>query len=128
MRDKWSAMLAHAADPSSKIKIRPGYPEILKQMSTLEVRLLDGYYESIKDKSSKEQKDTGIVKEKVLKIFNLSSEEYDIIVENLFRLGLCQTPSSEGGATIGNHPMVLRTYDFIKVTPLGIDFIMACKY
>ena len=128
MRDKWSAMLAHAADPTSKIKIRPGYPEILKQMSSLEVKLLDGYYESTKYKPLQEQKDSGIVKEKVLSIFGLSSEEYNIIVENLFRLGLCQTPSSEGGVSIGSHPMVLRTYDFIKVTPLGIDFIIACKY
>ena len=128
MRDKWSAMLAHAADPTSKVTIRPSYPEILKQLSPLEVHLLDKFYESIKDKPKEEQKISGIVKEKVLSIFGISSNEYEVLMENLFRLGLCQTPSSEGGMTISGHPIVIRTYDFIKITPLGVDFIKSCKY
>lgn len=128
MQTRWSAMLAHAADPTSLTKVRPSYPEILKQLSPLEAHLLDGFYESVKHKPENEQKISGIVKEKVLRIFGISSKEYEILVENLFRLGLCQTPSSEGGMTIGGHPIVIRTYDFIKITPLGEDFIKSCKY
>ena len=67
MQTRWSAMLAHAADPTSLVKVRPSYPEILKQLSPLEVRLLDGFYEAIKDKPLDEQKVSGIVKEKVLR-------------------------------------------------------------
>ncbi len=128
MQTRWSAMLAHAADPTSPVKVRPSFPEILKQLSPLEVHLLDKFYESVKDKPKDEQKISSIEKAKALKLFGVSSEEYEILVENLFRLGLCQTPSSEGGVTIGEYPVVIRTYDFIKLTPLGEDFIKSCKY
>ena len=128
MRNRWSAMLAHAADPSSEVKIRPGYPSILKELSPLEVKILDDIYKFIKGISEEKRKNAGILKEKVLQAFKISSEEYDIIADNLFRLNLCQPPSSEGGTTIDKYPLVLRTYDFIKLTPLGVDFIRACKY
>jgi hypothetical protein len=128
MQTRWSSMLAHSADPSSLIKIRPSHPEILKQLSPLEVKILDNFYESIKDKSPEEQKNSGVVKNKAIKIFELSSEEYDVLVENLFRLGLCQPPTTEGGMTVGEYPMALRTYEFVKLTPLGVDFIRSCKY
>jgi len=128
MKEKWAALLANAADPTSKLTIRPSYPEILKQLSLFEIKLLDNFYESINKNSKEDIENSGIVKEKVLKIFTISSEEYDIVAENLFRLGLCQTPSSKGGVTISNYPVVLKTYDFIKLTPLGEDFIKACKY
>jgi hypothetical protein len=105
MRDKWSAMLAHAADTSSDVQIRPSYPEILKQLSALEVKLLDKFYDSIKEKPKEEQENNGILKEKVFKVFDISSNEYDVLVENLFRLGLCQTPSSKGGVTIGEYQL-----------------------
>lgn len=127
MKNRWAAMLANAADPTTQIKIRPSYPEILKQLSPLEAKLMDNFYESIKDGAKEDIENQGIMKEKVLKVFEISSDEYDIIAENLFRLGLCQTPSSKGGVSIGDYPIVLRTYDFIKLTPLGIDFIKACK-
>ena len=128
LRDRWSALLAHAADPSSEVTIRPSFPEILKQLSPLEVTILDNFYEGYKDKSKEEQKNIGIDKNKALQIFEISSDEYNILVENLFRLGLCQTPSSEGGVKIGKYPIVMRTYEFIKLTPLGVAFVLACKY
>ncbi len=128
MKDRWSAMLANAADPNSNSIIRPGYPDILKQLSPLEIKILDTFYDQVKDKPKDEQDKTGIIKEKVITFAHISSDEYDILVGNLFRLGLCQTPSSKGGATIGNYPLALRTYDFIELTPMGIDFIKACRY
>lgn len=128
MKNKWASMLANASDATSSINVRPGYPEILGQLSPLEVKILDTFYDQLKDKPKEEQAKTGIMKEKVLTYARISSEEYDILVENLFRLGLCRTPSSKGGVTIGDYPMVLRTYDFIELTPLGIDFIKSCRY
>lgn len=128
MKNRWSSMLAHAADATSEVKVRPAYPEILKQLSPLEVKILDTFYDQVKQKSKEEQDKTGIIKEKVLKYAGISSDEYDVLAENLFRLGLCRTPSTKGGVSVSNYPMVLRTYDFIELTPMGIDFIKACKY
>ena len=128
IKNKWSAMLANAADGTSEVNVRPGYPEILKQLSPLEVKVLDTFFDQIQNKTQEEKNKTGIVKEKVLLYAEILSEEYDILVDNLFRLGLCRTPSSQGGATIGKYPMVLRTYDLIELTPLGYDFIRSCRY
>lgn len=128
MRSKWSAMLANAADPSSEVEVRPSYPQILKELSPLEVKILDDIYEFTKDIAKEKRKSTGIIKEKVIQAFNISSQEYDIIADNLFRLNLCQPPTTEGGATIGKYPIALRTYEFIQLTTLGTDFVKACKY
>lgn len=128
MKKKWASMLANAADNTSNIKIRPGYPEILGQLSPLEVKILDTFYDQVKDKPKEEQDITGVIKEKLILFAMISSDEYDILAENFFRLGLCRTPSTKGGVSVGSHPMVLRTYDFIELTPLGIDFVKACRY
>jgi len=128
MRDKWSAMLAHAADPTSDVIVRPSYPEILKQLSPLEAKILDNFYESIKEKSIEERGKVGIDGAKVQKVFKISKDEYDVLIGNLLRLGLIRMPSSEGGVSIGSAPIALHTYDFTYLTPLGIDFIRACKY
>lgn len=118
-------MLAHAADSSSEVKIRLGYPEILMQLSSIEVKLLDEFYSSIKEKL---KQNTAISKNEILKVFDVSSAEYDILVGNLFRLGLCERMAPDGGSKISDFPAILGTYNVIRLTPLGIGFIRACKY
>lgn len=67
-------------------------------------------------------------KEKICQAMNVSSEKFDILIGNLFRLNLLQPPASHGGVSIGNYPIVLRTYDLIQLTPLGCDFVIHCRF
>ncbi len=127
MQDRWAALLAHAADPILGQQVRPSYPEILKQLSPIEARILEAFYDSMKDVPIDDREKHGMIKARVLDVFSLSDEEYKVIVDSLVRLGICQWPTSLGGVTIGDSPMILRSYDFISLSPLGSDFIKACK-
>jgi len=43
LQEKWAALLANAASSTSELS--PAFPEILKQLSPAEARLLDGVYD-----------------------------------------------------------------------------------
>jgi hypothetical protein len=47
LQEKWAALLANAADPANRDWIRPLFVDILKQISPLEVKLLDGLFEAL---------------------------------------------------------------------------------
>ena len=66
----------------------------------------------IKNKIIKKRKSLQFSKQKVIEMFHLSDEKADLIIENLYRLNLCQPPASHGGVAIGNYPIMLRTNDF----------------
>lgn len=128
MQNRWAAMLANAADPSSGVDVRPSYPEILKQLSALEVAILDSFYTTINAMTDSDRDQQMLMKIKIEQVFGISGNECEIIINNFLRLGLCAMPSSKGGVSIGNTPLALHTYDYVKLTALGNDFIKACKY
>ena len=128
MQNRWAAMLAHAADDTSESEVLPGYPEILKQLSQKEVALLDAFYQEIKGKNKEEREKVLFDKQKATTFLGISEEKYEVLLENLFRFGLCSPPASRGGVQIGKYPVMLRTYDSVELTPLGIDFVKSCRY
>lgn len=128
--DKWVALLANAANPNYKEKIRPCYIEMLKELSPIEVKLLDDLYKKsivyIEDKNRNYIE----VKLDIITFLNISETDYDLIIDNLFRLNILYSPLKvSGGTTWGS--MTLSTKDRIRdevfLTPLGFSFIKACK-
>lgn len=128
LKKKWVALLANAADLSFGDGVHPSYPDTLKQLSAVEVRLLDALYKEAEGKTADERNRLLFSKDKILTAFGLTSGAFDILADNLFRLGLCQGPSSEGGVAIGGAPLALRTRAQIEITSLGYAFIEACRY
>ncbi len=128
MQTKWAALLANAADPTNSEMVSPNFPEILKELSPLEVKLLDKLFDTVYPRQDSKVFEMTFDKKKILPLLGISSEKFNIIMDNLFRLNLCQPPASFGGVSIGNFPIVLRTYDVICFTPLGYEFVKACRY
>lgn len=130
LQDKWAKMLANAA--TSKISIKPVYVEILKELSPLEVKILDVIFNEIsKIADYKQRKTVQFSKQKVQQVFKLSEEEIDLIIENLYRLNLLQAPQGHGvalGTGSGSYGFVLRTTDIFESTTLGFNFVLACKF
>jgi len=131
LRDKWAKMLANAT--TSKISIKPVYVEILKELSPLEVKILDVIFNEIsKIADYKQRKMVQFGKQKVQQAFGLSEEEIDLIIENLYRLNLLQAPQGHGmtlGTELGSsYGFVLRTTDIFEFTTLGFNFVLACKF
>jgi len=127
LQEKWANMLANAVTMRSEVK--PNYAEILKDLSPLEVAILDKLYEeSNKEPDYQKRKSLQFSKQKIMEVFHLSDEKADLIIENLYRLNLCQPPASHGGVAIGNYPIMLRTNDFFEFTTFGYFFVKSCRW
>jgi len=131
IQKKWSILLAKAISGDKNIK--PSYVETLKELSSLEVYILDSIFQEVNKESdeikrSKLQFSTDkviyFVNSKIAA--NLNKNEAKIIIENLFRLNLLRAPAS-GGISAGEYSFVLRTNDFFELTDLGYDFIKSCN-
>lgn len=128
IQDKWAALLANAADPDTSDSVSPTFPQILKELSPKEVALLDKIYDEIVSRPDDERFTIQFEKQKIVVHFRMPSEDFDVIVDNLSRLGLCQPPTTGGGMTFREYSVVIRTYDFFCITPLGYKFVKACRF
>lgn len=139
MQEKWAALLANAADPKKSNDIHLSYIEILKQLSPIQAKILDDYYTLyIEEKIPWER--TGFGHKSEFKIFKsdvcnntgLSTEQFDLIVCDLIRLNLLQLPGLTDAviSDTGNKklPLVIKTYEFVQLTPLGEGFVKGCRY
>jgi len=126
LRDKWAALLKNALDPDRSKYIKPIYSEILKDLTPLEVELLDFLYNEITKHPIEEQLKTTIYtsKKEIMKKYNLTDEECDICLDNLIRLNLFVVPFSMGIVLDGSNYRVNST---ITLTKLGLSFIRSCK-
>ncbi|MFH0854147.1 MAG: Abi-alpha family protein [bacterium] len=126
IQNKWANILANAITASRDIT--PNYAEILKELSVLEVVILDQLFdESSKENDYEKRKQLQFGKQKISEIFKLSSEQADLIIENLYRLNLCQAPAGHGIA-VGQYKFALRTTEVFEFTTFGYYFVQACKW
>ncbi len=123
MQGKWSNLLANAA--ASTHKVTPNYIEILKELSPIEAKVLDTIY----DESTRPRDNKNILQfstQKICEYFGIPAEESEVMVQNLYRLGLCSEPGSTG-MTFGEARVALRTTDIFEITSLGVAFVKACR-
>lgn len=141
IQEKWAALLANAADPKKSNDIHLSYIQILKQLSPIQAKILDDYYslyQEIEEKIRWER--TGFGHKSEFKVFkrdvcnntDLSPEEFDLIVCDLIRLNLLQLPGLTDAviSDTGNKklPLVIKTYEFVQLKPLGEGFVKGCRY
>lgn len=126
LQDKWANMLANAI--SGNKEISPNYVAILSELSSVEVGLLD----KLHDEASKiidydKRKDLQFGRENICKILGIEVASADLIIENLIRLGLCQSPAGSG-ISVGDYKFALRTTAIFEMTSLGYEFVSSCKW
>jgi hypothetical protein len=126
IQDKWANVLANAITAQKEIK--PNYAEILKELSSLEIIILDKLFdESNKEQDYQKRRQLQFSKQKISEIFKLSNEQADLIIENLYRLNLCQAPAGHGIA-VGEYKFALRTTEVFEFTTFGYHFVQSCKW
>jgi hypothetical protein len=126
IQEKWANILANAITAEKDIK--PNYAEILKELSSLEIIILDKLFdESNKEQDYKKRRQLQFSKKKISEIFKLSSEQADLIIENLYRLNLCQAPAGHG-VVVGEYKFALRTTEVFEFTTFGYHFVQSCKW
>jgi hypothetical protein len=131
MLDRWANLLAAAATAADRGHV--AYPEILRQLESIEARMLDAMFDALDAESSAEGR-PGI---RGLDGFNLGwfsgslgLERLDYIraVPNLVRLQLAR---QLGGPNVAPHVTTVATFDLlsspIQLTFLGMAFVSACR-
>lgn len=126
LREKWANMLSNAI--TSKVDINPNFVAILSELSPTEVKILDQLHnESSKEGDYAKRRSMRFGRNAICQAFGLSTQDADLIIENLFRLGLCQPPAGDG-IMVGPHKFTLRTTEMFEFTALGFQFVSACKW
>jgi hypothetical protein len=127
MQNRWAALLANAV--KNEANANPNYIDILKQITPKEASILDGiYFESLAEVDYKKRNTLQFSKKSIMRAISLKEEEFDLILDNLFRLNLCRMTASHGGVKIGDHPIMVQTKDIFELTSLGFSFVQACQF
>jgi hypothetical protein len=121
MQERWASLLAHAVS-GSPAAIAPSFPEILRQLEPIEARILDLVYENsppavVAPKGGGGWSAVDIESHGKLPQGTVTQSR----LENIVRLGLAyqQIKGTMGGAHV--------VRDTITLSPLGKDFVKACR-
>jgi hypothetical protein len=129
MSDRWASLLATAADPSSTISVQPSFPEVLKELSPKEALILDKIFDLVISQHLPRNRwaSDGATGASVKQVLRLSNEEFEIAVDNLYRLKLCSAPSVILDFTEpSGRRFQLQTKEIICLTDFGFAFVSAC--
>jgi hypothetical protein len=131
MSARWAALLASAANPQSTIVIQPSFPEILKQLSPLEAKILDLIFDMVVKKGITRREwaeSRGAVGKSIRDFLSLNDQNFEVAIDNLYRLRLCCPPSTKLDFIDNKeHRFQLSTKELICITELGYTFVLACK-
>lgn len=123
LQDRWAALLVNAANAGSGVAVQRSFVDILEQLSSLEVRILDTVYSLPFEDSQHSGVATAslpdqahVVAEKV-KVDDLPSDEVVLALSNLVRLGCVRMVGTWGGG---------ESFASINPTVLGREFVRAC--
>lgn len=129
VQDEWNNLLLNWQDPDKNCDKKYMYIDLLKNLDLNEIKLLkiinkDPNFESLwKDPNVYYDKDT------IKNVLNLSDDEYEVEILNLFRLGICESLKSTGNViSIGNLQVKADAgIDKIRLTRLGYNLIKNCE-
>ncbi len=130
LQDLWIKLMANGMDPNFKASFRMAYIEIIKGLTSLDVKILDFFYKQlILDKMEGENFIRhSYTQNRICRSLNISNEEYLDSVNNLFRVQ-CLAPAliKNAGVGIMGEPLtIFKGTDEISMTSLGKNFIEAC--
>ena len=84
LQAKWATLLAQAATATNELVVLPSFPDVLKQLTSVHVAVLDYLYANyIAAPDINVSDDTTIQR-----VFNLSAEDYEFLASDLHRLQL----------------------------------------
>jgi len=130
MQNRWIALLANAANPNFVKTVRPSFVEMLKELSPEEAAILDGIFNLVEAVPipREEWLHRGAVGQTVKDKFDLDDAAFGLAVDNLYRLRLCQPPSTQLNFIDNREQRFqLQMKEIICITDLGYAFVKACR-
>ncbi len=129
MQDEWNNLLLNWQDPDKNCDKKYMYIDLLKNLDVNEIKLLKIISKDRNFEMILTNKNGYYDKNEIQQILNLSDEEYEIVMLNLFRLGICESLKSTGNVmSIGELQVKADAgIDKIRVTRLGYNLIRNCE-
>lgn len=127
---KWASLLVNAATTNSPHTIYPSFPHILTQLSPRDAKLLDAIYDTTCRSGSKPGvfAEVGASRKLIMQNMGMSAEEFDVITDNLIRLGLCSGAAIKLDFVEPKDLMFqIKGKEVILLTQLGHEFVKACQ-
>ena len=129
IQNEWNNLLLNWQDPDKNCDKKYMYIDLLKNLDVNEIKLLKIISKDINFEMILTNKNGYYDKNTIQQILNLSDEEYEIVMLNLFRLGICESLKSTGNVmSIGELQVKADAgIDKIRVTRLGYNLIKNCE-
>lgn len=129
MQNEWNNLLLNWQDPDKNCDKKYMYIDLLKNLDVNEIKLLKIISKDRNFEMILTNKNGYYDKNAIQQILNLSDEEYEIVMLNLFRLGICESLKSTGNVmSIGELQVKADAgIDKIRVTRLGYNLIKNCE-
>lgn len=129
MQDEWNNLLLNWQDPDKNCDKKYMYIDLLKNLDVNEIKLLKIISKDRNFEMTLTNKNGYYDKNAIQQVLNLSDEEYEIVMLNLFRLGICESLKSTGNVmSIGELQVKADAgIDKIRVTRLGYNLIKNCE-
>lgn len=132
LQSKWASLIANAS--LGKVNSDIKYVSILSELNSNEVKLLEaisiellkGQTVVVEEIHGTHMKELVFSAQKSADFLNLSLLETQVIVDNFYRLNICQPPAMDG-FSVDNKNALLRTNEFFTFTDLGRAFLTAVK-
>ena len=117
---KWATLIANAS--TGKITQDTKFISILSELNENEVKILDVLHREFLNDST-----SGLIfsAEKISTVFGINISDVRVMIDNFYRLNICQPPASSG-VSIGGQQLMLRTNNTFTFTDLGKAFVWAC--
>lgn len=128
IQELWSNLLVNWQDPTKRFDKKMMYIEILKNLNPMEVKILEFLGTGEEGKTIRNNKDMFVDGNAIKNILDLSDEEYELAMLNLFRLKCCTGfQSSKQSASIGGIPLRADGgIEQFRITILGYNLIDNC--
>lgn len=129
MQDEWNNLLLNWQDPDKNCDKKYMYIDLLKNLDINEIKLLKIISKDRNFEMILSNKNAYYDKNAIQQTLNLTEEEYEIVMLNLFRLGICESLKSTGNVmSIGNLQVKADAgIEKIRVTRLGYNLIKNCE-
>ena len=129
IQNEWDNLLLNWQDPDKNCDKKYMYIELLKNLDINEIKLLKIISKDRNFEMILSNKNAYYDKNAIQQTLNLTEEEYEIVMLNLFRLGICESLKSTGNVmSIGNLQVKADAgVDKIRITRLGYNLIKNCE-
>jgi abortive infection alpha-like protein len=127
MQELWAALLANASaeDPNDR-RISAAFPEILRQISPQDARLMNLLYEIAKENNDWADRSVGNSLQIQARVPELNQEQLVNCLENLLHHSLLDTDIAVMSGSQGRREFEARERNF-AVSPFGARFVLACQ-